>query len=266
MSDLPEKAVEQAEILQRKADILLLTDLISEHSRKIELAEENALREEFLERAKAAGKVKLADIQQDLKTEIPREELVGNPDEADDSPAAKIRIQKVSRRQLLTRLFTEHAEEKPAPEPEKEEPREIAPEYFDEIIEEVLNGDYKVKRFASWDDKTYYHFLPLMSSSYAKILSAKNNPYQLVLDTIRDNSRIYPRPVGVYLFEYSPFNMKMDEIKAILDKIAVDENAKDIRVSITSQESVYLYSNKYLEDAYADFLAEEMDRGTGEGF
>jgi hypothetical protein len=41
-----------------------------------------------------------------------------------------------------------------------------------------------------------------------------------------------------------------------------DENAKDIRVTVTPLGSVYLYSSTYLEDDYADFLAERMDDQT----
>ncbi|MCD8339136.1 MAG: hypothetical protein LUC43_02900, partial [Burkholderiales bacterium] len=233
MTNTPEKSNGQEEILQRKADILLFVDIVSEHSRKVELAEREALREEFLERAKKAGKVKLSKIQEDLKEELP-EDMAPVPGEADDSPRQKERIQKVTRRMLLTRLFTEHSDAKAEERAAEEESRELEPAYFDEMAEELLKGKYSVQALTSWDGKTYFHFLPLMSASYAKLLSAKNNPYQLVLDTIRDNSRIYPRPIGVYTFENPPFNLKMDEIKAILDKIAEDENAKDIRVSITS--------------------------------
>ncbi|WP_282195640.1 hypothetical protein [Turicimonas muris] len=95
-------------------------------------------------------------------------------------------------------------------------------------------------------------------------MSAQNNPYQLILNTVRESSQLYPRPVGIFSFEFAPFNLDPKVIQDVLNKVAKDPKAKDIRVAETSAGSLYLYSSDYLEDAYADFLAEEMDQGEAE--
>lgn len=138
---------------------------------------------------------------------------------------------------------------------------EITPEYFETVLAEVLKGQYGIEDLTSWDSKHYYHFSPLLSASYARLLSTQNNPYEQILDTVRESSRVYPRPVGVFTFEFAPFRIDPTVIQDVLDRIAEDPNAKDIRVTVTSAGTVYLYSSTYLEDAMADFLAEEMDQG-----
>ena len=140
-------------------------------------------------------------------------------------------------------------------------PREITPEYFETVLAEVLKGQYGIEDLTSWDSKHYYHFSPLLSASYARLLSTQNNPYEQILDTVRESSRVYPRPVGVFTFEFAPFRIDPTVIQDVLDRIAEDPNVKDIRVTVTSAGTVYLYSSTYLEDAMADFLAEEMDQG-----
>ena len=95
-------------------------------------------------------------------------------------------------------------------------------------------------------------------------MSAQNNPYQLILNTVRESSQLYPRPVGIFSVEFAPFNLDPKVIQDVLNKVAKDPKAKDIRVAETSAGSLYLYSSDYLEDAYADFLAEEMDQGEAE--
>jgi len=147
---------------------------------------------------------------------------------------------------------------KPKPEGEA---REITREYFDEVLSRVLEGDYGVCSLESWDKVTYYHYRPLLSCSYARILSAENNPVEQVVDMIRESSRVYPRPVAIGVFEEPPFGIEAEELQEMLKMIAQDPEKQDIRFTTSSIGTVFLYSNKYLEDGYAEFLAEEQDVG-----
>ena len=134
-------------------------------------------------------------------------------------------------------------------------------EYFDEVLSRVLEGDYGVCSLESWDKVTYYHYRPLLSCSYARILSAENNPVEQVVDMIRESSRVYPRPVAIGVFEEPPFGIEAKELQEMLKMIAQDPEKQDIRFTTSSIGTVFLYSNKYLEDGYAEFLAEEQDVG-----
>lgn len=254
--------------LRLKSDMVLLVDLITEHSHKVELVTYEDLMAEFKEKAEQAPVVSDEEIRNTIETlpaSLMDKQVKGL---ADDGPEAKERRKVISRRMMFTNLFEGELKlqdlKEETPEETEEETREITPEYFDQVLQEVLNGDFQVHEFTSWDNKRYFHFVPLLSCSYARLMSAQNNPYELVVDTVRENSRIYPRPLGVYTFEYPPFNLSPAVIKDILDRLSEDENTQDIRVAVTSTNSPYLYSNKYLEDAYADFLAEEMDKGASE--
>lgn len=247
-----------------KADIVLLVEIVTDHSHKVELIDHDALKEEFISRAKQQKPITVSEVRTEYEAIPEREKQLRN--HADDSPEEKERRRLLSRRQMFRSLFegelsvTDLKEE----EPEEQTEREISPEYFETVLSETLRGPYNIESLQSWDNKRYYFFTPLLSASYARLLSTKNNPYEQVLDTVRESSRIYPRPVGVFTFEFAPFNIDPTVIKDVLDRISKDEKAKDIKVSVTSAGSVYLYSSDYLEDDYADFLAEEMDQGEAE--
>lgn len=239
---------------QLKADIVLLIDLITEHSRKVELVTHEDLRDEFLSKAPMQQPIPVSQIKAEYEAIPEMERKLRN--KADDSPEEKERRRLISRRQMFGSLFSGElslADLKEEPAEAEPAPREITPEYFETVLAEVLKGQYGIEDLTSWDSKHYYHFSPL--------LSTQNNPYEQILDTVRESSRVYPRPVGVFTFEFAPFRIDPTIIQDVLDRIAEDPNAKDIRVTVTSAGTVYLYSSTYLEDAMADFLAEEMDQG-----
>lgn len=138
----------------------------------------------------------------------------------------------------------------------KGEEREITPEYFDKVLSEVLAGDYGIGRFESWDHKEFFHFRPLLSGSYARMLSAKNNPIEAVVDMVRETSRIYPALTPIDVFQAPPFDMKPEDLQQILKQISEDPEKKDIRFTTNSVDAVFLYSNRYIDDDYADALAD----------
>lgn len=249
---------------QFKSDIVFLVDLVTEHSSKVQLVTVEELRTEFLERAPNQKMLTEEEAKTEIDTIPYKEKELRNS--ADDSPEGKERRRLISRRRMLHSLFNGELSVRDLEKQEGEpaELREVTPEYFDEVYAEALKGPNNIEEFESWDGKRYVHFLPLLSSSFARLMSAQNNPYQLILNTVRESSQLYPRPVGIFSFEFAPFNLDPKVIQDVLDKVAKDPKAKDIRVAETSAGSLYLYSSDYLEDAYADFLAEEMDQGEAE--
>ena len=246
-----------------KSDIVFLVELVTEHSSKVQLVTVEELQDEFIEKAPNQKMLTREEAKTEIE-EIPHKEKELRSS-ADDSPEGKERRRLISRRRMLHSLFNEELSVQDLKSEEAFEPeREVTPEYFNEVYAEALKGSNSIEEFESWDGKRYVHFTPLLSASFARLLSAKNNPYQQILDTVRESSRLYPRPVGIFSFEFAPFNLDPKVIQGVLDKAAEDPKAKDIRVAVTSAGSVYLYSSDYLEDAYADFLAEEMDQGEAE--
>ncbi|MDO4937275.1 MAG: hypothetical protein Q4E62_05095 [Sutterellaceae bacterium] len=282
MTDIVKPEGKAARLEQFKSDVLLLIDLVSAKSDKAELIAQDDLKNAFIAKAATATaplKDELVAQMQASPDEYMRQAAHANPNTVPIRPVAKkgevqenlpptTRQQRkvLTRRALLKTLIGAEAvaTTQPAQAQEPVEAREISEEYFFEVLEESLKDTYGVARLVSWDKVTYYHYKPLLSASYARLLSAQNNPAELVRDTVRENSRIYPRPIAIGCFEDMPFNLKPEEIETVLEVLNNDPDSQDIRFTQTSIGTVFLYSNKYLEDDYADYLAEYIDVGMDE--
>jgi len=109
----------------------------------------------------------------------------------------------------------------------------------------------------------YYFSTESMTESYATHMArvAENDPLRLVADTVRDNSRIYPRTTDVREFANPPFLMAPWTIKDIAAKLAKNPEFSDIKSCTASNGAVYLYSTKYIEKTYAEGLTEWVEVG-----
>ena len=289
-----EAAREAARLSQLKADMLVLIDTVADSSRDVKLIDGDTLFERFAKRASVAEAPEVDELVREAEADI--DAVLGRTDgvsanvvkfrsksemkaHADEVATQKAQRRVFSRREVIQNLLAgnvasvvkaaEAADAKTEPGGEpleggeivEGEAREITREYFDEVLSRVLEGDYGVCSLESWDKVTYYHYRPLLSCSYARILSAENNPVEQVVDMIRESSRVYPRPVAIGVFEEPPFGIEAEELQEMLKMIAQDPEKQDIRFTTSSIGTVFLYSNKYLEDGYAEFLAEEQDVG-----
>jgi len=100
-----------------------------------------------------------------------------------------------------------------------------------------------------------------MSESYARHLARieDKDPLRLVAETVRDNSRIYPRPTKALSFSEPPFMLSPSDLAPILLRLGREEGTADILSCKTSNGILYLYSNTYLTDAHAQGLAEYFE-------
>lgn len=267
-----------------KADELILIDLVTAKSRKVELMTRAELEAAFREKAALAPEPRVDELFEEAEDQmnrtynrapgtvsfVPPKTRNKAEREKNRELVPKLRDQReaFTRRELLRCLVAgdlpqaealaesaqaEEAAQVPA------EPREITPEYFEEVLSAVLADDCGVAKLVAWDDTEYYHFRPLLSASYARILSAKNNPIEQLCDRVRECSRVYPRPVLLGSFQDEPFNFTPEELQEILQKIPEDPKTSDIKFTESSLGTVFLYSNRYLDDDYADFLVEHID-------
>jgi len=116
-----------------------------------------------------------------------------------------------------------------------------------------------IAAFVSLSGQTVYHAPELLSRTYALILDRKDSPIALVAEEIRTNSRDYPRPVPVKLFEAPPFDLSPEEIEAVLRAMAAGAAYQDITFAATTNGAVYLFSSLHLKREYAAFLAERAE-------
>ena len=121
----------------------------------------------------------------------------------------------------------------------------------------VLSDLPEIASLASLSGRVLYHDPDLLSRTYARILDRKDAPAILMAEEIRSNSREYPRPVPVELFEAPPFGLAPAVIESALRTMADSEEFRDITFATTSMGTVYLFSSLHLDRRYATFLAEQ---------
>jgi hypothetical protein len=107
--------------------------------------------------------------------------------------------------------------------------------------------------------RTLHHAPELLSRTYARILDRKGSPLLLVAEEIRANSRDYPRPVPVELFEGPPFDLTPEDLAHVLTTMAASPEYRDISFAATDTGAVYLFSTRHLERGYAVFLAQRAE-------
>ncbi len=273
----PAENAEEDRLPRFRADVLLLIDLVAKDSDEVKLTLDTELFDRFKEAAaKAQAPTRAALLAQMQKStdEYFREKLAANPNlsipirekgKKDEAlpPTTREQRKVLTRRELLRSLLEGNIAEVAAAQPDESEEtvREITPEYYEAVLEAALSGEFGLARFEAWDHVVYLHYKPLLSQSYARLLSAQNNPMVQVRETIRDSSRLYPRPASIAMFSDPPFNMSPEDIEAVLKAMADDPESQDIRFTQSSLGNVFLYSSMYLDDDYADFLAEHIDVG-----
>lgn len=259
-----------------KAHVLLLADIVADFSGRTELAENEKLREVFLRKLstvksptadeiKAAAEMTTDDVLQRAleRKEQQAFEVQMTPDGKVDlyeaeHPNLRPSRKALSRRAMLRSLV--HGDIHPADLKSAEELDTELPGYFDSVKKAALEADLGLMSLTAPDGKEYLYFKPLLSNSYARLLSVKDDSEALISDQVRENSRVYPRPVPTQMFLQTPFNFKSEQLAALLDTMGEKEEYSDIKVTRTSGGTLFLYSDKYLEDDYADFLAEEQER------
>ncbi|MBI4800090.1 MAG: hypothetical protein HY794_15445 [Desulfarculus sp.] len=123
----------------------------------------------------------------------------------------------------------------------------------------ILAEHPRLASFEGLSGQTVYHCPDLLSRTYARILDRKGSPLVLMAEEIRANSRDYPRPVPVELFEAPPFELPPEEIGYALRTMAADPQYQDITFTPTASGVVYLFSVLYLERGYAAFLAQRAE-------
>jgi hypothetical protein len=130
------------------------------------------------------------------------------------------------------------------------------------ILREGLEENGDLRALAAPDGTQRYYSYLFMTEAYAAILVRKEgDPLRLIAETVREDSADYPRPVPVDLFTQPPFAFAGQEIRSFLERMATEEEYRDIAVTTTSASRMFLYSSLYLEADYASMLAEWIDVG-----
>ncbi len=121
----------------------------------------------------------------------------------------------------------------------------------------VLSGK---ERLRCYDEK-------IMSDSYAEALNfaAEGDNLRTIAETVRKESGLYPRPSRIDMFLDPPYRLESGQLEAAMEALVADNDQfKDIFRTKASNGDVYLYSEKYLSRARAEYLAEWESVGSME--
>jgi len=133
---------------------------------------------------------------------------------------------------------------------------------FEALLKETVEQKEDLREIADEKGLSRYYSARSMAEPYARILVRRGeDPLVGVAEVIRDNSRRYPRPVRLDLFEDPLFGLTPEEISACLKKMGEMEEYQDIQQTTTSIGTVFLYSRQSLDPDHAAMLAEWLDVG-----
>jgi hypothetical protein len=134
---------------------------------------------------------------------------------------------------------------------------------LESLIAEAAEDDIKLMRGTK---DTYYFSEELVTAAYALHLFRvmERDPARMVADTVRDESRIYPRPTPAYIFLGHPFNMTEAELDGVLWQISQRNDMTDIKSTTVSNGALYLYSTEHLSVLHAETMAEWNEVGQAE--
>ncbi len=129
-------------------------------------------------------------------------------------------------------------------------------------LEELTNIEgFEDVKLLKGKKTSYYYSNKHMTESYAKLLVRVEDGdlFALIADTIRNDSKIYPRSTDIKLFTKSPYSFKEQELIGIIEQLMKTEGYEDIKESRASNNALYLYSELHLSKAYADSLTEWIE-------
>lgn len=159
----------------------------------------------------------------------------------------------ISESEILRRMADQHLLALPAADPVEE---------VRNILRKGVEESEDLYELAVEDGSRRYYSSLFMTETYARILRQKQgDPLRLIAETVRENSAVYPRPVPLDIFTQPPFDLTRQEVLNHLERMAAEEQYRDIRPTTTSAAGVFLYSTLHLEPDHAAMLAEWLDVG-----
>ncbi|MCL2503984.1 MAG: hypothetical protein FWE94_05180 [Coriobacteriia bacterium] len=95
-----------------------------------------------------------------------------------------------------------------------------------------------------------------MTIEYATVLLrvAAKDPVYTIAETVREDSRVYPRPTDIEFFKYGLFEVDRSKLDEYVEQVLVEY--EDIERFEGPKGKTYLYSSEYLEGSRAELIAE----------
>ena len=104
----------------------------------------------------------------------------------------------------------------------------------------------------------YLYDSDLMTQSYAHwaFLAAEDNPLATFVDCVREEGRVYPRPLSASDLANEPFRMSASKVEQTWGELVESGDYPDIERCEASNGDVYFFSTLYMTRVLAESLAE----------
>ncbi len=137
-------------------------------------------------------------------------------------------------------------------------PGKTADEIVEQFFAKAVSDEDSTLKVLEGKKNLYLYDSKKMADSYAEILKNQEDEDipKMIADTVRRDSKIYPRPTDKRVFSLSPFNLDANTLSKVLASMKNNETYEDIKVCTASNNAEYLYSNKYLSKDHAKHLTE----------
>lgn len=107
-------------------------------------------------------------------------------------------------------------------------------------------------------ERTYLYDSTTMLPEFAQwaFLAAEDDPQFTFAYCVRQDSRVYPRPMAQECFTNAPFHMTPEAVESIWQDVQALPDYADLARTEASNGDVYYFSTRYLEPEHAQSLAE----------
>jgi hypothetical protein len=143
-----------------------------------------------------------------------------------------------------------------------EEPISLRKEQMSDILEQLTDATDNIDiKSIKGSEELYFYSEKDMTENYAKMLARIEDKdlLEMVAETVRHESKIYPRPTDGRLFSTPPFSFGEDELSSVVNQLKDHEMYQDIQEARASNGAIYLYSEKFVTKDHAMALTEWIE-------
>lgn len=142
---------------------------------------------------------------------------------------------------------------------------DLAPEQVEKFLAEMGEKDkfQDIKQLAGPNGAVWLYSEESMTSNYAALLARveAKDPCRTIAETVREESRTYPRPTKVTLFYDTVFQIDGINLEGFVERTLQQPEYKDIKKIVASTKAVYLFSDQYMPAGQAEYLVEWEEVG-----
>ena len=130
----------------------------------------------------------------------------------------------------------------------------------------LMSGDERYKDIHVITNRKgarYLYSEKFLTCNYAELLARAeaNDPVAIIADTVRDDSRIYPRLTNLDMFKAPVFKIDFDEMGKYTSELTKSPEYNDIKLIKASTGVIYLYSDLYFNPDLAKATVEWEEVG-----